>query len=191
MNQPELQHLVNVEFHPGILLMSLRKCGINLIPDDDDAERGGIHLKDKFTEERSILDISQTLKVFAFQSVKWSQQASEENIVVRLRENPDNDRVFLEDDESDWKSVMWWPNKVAYIKCKNCDETFNSEFLKETHAILPLAVKGMQSDNAVETCQYYHDIDFIDNIMRTLRLTRLLSFTTAAFDKRTLEEQQQ
>jgi hypothetical protein len=59
--------------------------------------------------------------------VKWSQTAPAENIVLRLRENPDNDKIFLEDDESDWKSIQWWPNKVSFIKCKNCDETFNSE----------------------------------------------------------------
>jgi len=53
-----------------------------------------------------------------------------------------------------------------------------------------LAVRGVQSENAVEMCQYYHDIDFIDNVKRILRLLRLLSFTTAAYDKRTLEEQQ-
>jgi hypothetical protein len=131
MPQPELAHLVDKEFHPGILLMQLTKCGIHMMPDDEDAKRGGIHLKDKATEERAILDISQTLKVFAFQSVKWSQSAESENIIVRLRENPDNDKVFLEDDESDWKSIMWWPNKVSYIKCKNCDETFNSEIEAE------------------------------------------------------------
>ena len=96
-----------------------------MIPEDADAERGGIHLKDKGAEERAILDIAQTLKVFAFQSVKQSQDASPENIVVRLRENPDNDRVFLEDDESDWKTVMWWNNKVSYIKSKNSDEKFD------------------------------------------------------------------
>jgi len=50
----------------------LSKCGIHLIPEDEDAARGGIHLKDKAAEERAILDISQTLKVFSFQSVKWS-----------------------------------------------------------------------------------------------------------------------
>ena len=45
--------------------------------------------------------------------------------MVRLRENPENDKVFLEDDESDWKSVCWWNNKVSYIKCKNSDDLFN------------------------------------------------------------------
>jgi hypothetical protein len=71
MDQPELKHLVNEQLHPGILLMQLSKCGIHMLPEDADAERGGIHLKDKIAEERAILDIAQTLKVFAFQSVKW------------------------------------------------------------------------------------------------------------------------
>jgi|TARA_B110000305_G_C19175012_1_gene509203 hypothetical protein len=52
--------------HPGILLMELSKCGIHMLPEDDDAARAGIHLKDKNAEERAILDIAQTLKIFAF-----------------------------------------------------------------------------------------------------------------------------
>jgi hypothetical protein len=71
--------------------------------------------------------------------------ASEENIVCRLRENPDNDRVFLEDDESDWKTVMWWSNKVSYIKSKNSHENFigDIEDGQATHSILSLAVVGV------------------------------------------------
>jgi hypothetical protein len=118
--------------------------------------------------------------------------APAENIVCRLRENPDNDRVFLEDDESDWKTVMWWNNKVSYIKSKNSHEGFVPDIADHqvTHSILALAVEGVQSENCVEQCSYFHDIDFIDNVQRTLRLMRLLAFTTAAFDKRSLEEQQ-
>lgn len=47
-------------------MKALSKSGIHLLPEDSDAERGGIHLKDKAAEERAIMDISQTLKVFAF-----------------------------------------------------------------------------------------------------------------------------
>ena len=72
-----------------------------MLPEDDDAGHGGIHLKDKQAEERAIVDIAQTLKVFAFQSLIWNQQATEENIICRVRENPDNFRKFHEDDESD------------------------------------------------------------------------------------------
>jgi len=58
MDQPEFAHLLGKELHPGILLMELSKSGVHMIPDDEDAERGGIHLKDKDAEERAILDIA-------------------------------------------------------------------------------------------------------------------------------------
>lgn len=40
---------------------------------------------------------------------------------------------------------MWWNNKVAFIKARNCDETFNSEIIDDqvTHSILSLAVEGV------------------------------------------------
>lgn len=46
----------------------------------------------------------------------------------------------------------------------------------------------MLTQDAVERCEFVYDIDFIDNIKRTLRMLRLFSFTTAAYDKRTLDE---
>ena len=58
MPQPEFGHLVNKEFHVGMLLMELSKSGLHMLPEDDDAARGGIHLKDKGTEERAIMDIA-------------------------------------------------------------------------------------------------------------------------------------
>lgn len=113
--------------------------------------------------------------------------------MCRLRENPDNFRRFLEDDESDWKSVMWWKNKVSFIKARNCDAEYNGDFLdgQLTHSMLSKAVHGVQTEMSCDKCQYVDDIDFIDMVSRVLRLTRLLSFTVNHFDKRSLEEQQQ
>ena len=192
MKQPELAHLVDKPMHPGILLMELSRSGIHMLPEDADADRAKIHLKDIYAEERAITDIAQTLKVFAFQSIKWNQQAEPENVLCRLRENPDNSRRFLEDDESDWKSVKWWRDKVSYIKARNCDEEYDGSFLNGqlTHSMLAQAVKGVQTEQGSERCQYVNDIDFVDMVSRVLRLTRLLSFTLHHFDKRSLEEQQ-
>lgn len=58
MPQSEFKHLNNVEMHPGILLMELSKCGIHLLPQDADAERAKIHLKDHGAEEKAIMDIA-------------------------------------------------------------------------------------------------------------------------------------
>ena len=55
---PELAHILNKEYTPGMLLKELSKCGIHMLPDDEDAARGEIHLKDKAAEERAILDIA-------------------------------------------------------------------------------------------------------------------------------------
>lgn len=110
-----------------------------------------------------------------------------------MRENPDHFRTFFEDDESDWKSLQWWNNKVAFIKARNCDEAFNGEIManQATHIMLNEATKGVFSDDATNRSEYVHDIEFMDTVTKILRMTRLFSFTTGAYDKRTLEQQQQ
>lgn len=186
--------------HIGMLLQELYKCGIHLLPEDDDAARAGIPLKDQGAEERAILDIAQTLKVFSFQSLKWNVQSPEDSVICRLRENPDNFREFYEDGEDDWESVQWWKDKCVFIDAKNSHEKFNGDIKKgqATQAMLSLSVKSivekkketgtMLTQDAVEACEFVFDIDFIDNVQKTMRLLRLMSFTTGAYDKRTLDE---
>lgn len=101
---------------PGLLLIELSKCGVLLLPKDEDAKYGEITLKDKFSEENAIIDISTTLRGFAYRSSKWNKSLSGDNIVVKQRENLEYDREFFEDHEPDWKYVMWWPNKCAYVR---------------------------------------------------------------------------
>jgi cancer susceptibility candidate protein 1 len=187
MPQSELKHLVNKEMHPGILLMELSKCGIHLLPEDEDAARAGITLKDHEAEERAIMDIATTVKVFSFQSMKWGMQAPQDTVICRLRENPDNFREFYEEGEDDWESVMWWRNKCVFIDAKNSTDKFKGDIKKgqATQAMLPLAIKAIVESkmspaitaDAAERCTFVNDIDFMDNIQRTLRLLRLMSFT--------------
>ena len=46
--------------------MELSKCGIHLLPEDSDAARAKINLKDRDAEEKAIMDMAQTVKAFAF-----------------------------------------------------------------------------------------------------------------------------
>jgi len=130
---PELQHLNNVEFQPGFLLLELQKCGINLMPRDEDAKLAGIELKDRGAEERAILDVSNAVRAFHFRKAKWNQGvAAEEGIgahqvVIRIRENLEFDEEFLEDFEPDWRYVSWWHNKCAFQNgCKDTDQKCNA-----------------------------------------------------------------
>jgi len=70
---PELNHLADHQFEPGYLLEELSKCGIHLIPRDEDAKLAGIELKDRVAEERAILDIACAVRAFHFRKARWNQ----------------------------------------------------------------------------------------------------------------------
>lgn len=69
----ELEHLLDIEFTPGYLLIELSKCGVHLLPRDDDAKLAGIELKDRAAEERAILDASINVRAIHFRKAKWNQ----------------------------------------------------------------------------------------------------------------------
>jgi hypothetical protein len=64
--------LCNRDLHPGFLLLELQKCGINLIPRDEDAKLAGIELKDRGAEELAILDVSNAIRAFHFRKAQWN-----------------------------------------------------------------------------------------------------------------------
>lgn len=137
--------------NPGYLLLELQKCGINLLPRDNDAKLAGIDLKDRAAEERAILDVSNGVRAFHFRKAKWNQGiAGEEGIhssqvLIRLRENLEYDREFLEDYEPDWRYVSWWGNKCAFQKgCKDTDAKCNAHLSdgQVTHALLSQSIES-------------------------------------------------
>ncbi len=98
---PELRDIVDKEFNPGDLLIELSKCGIHLMPIDDDAKVGNISLKNRATEEKAIMDITTTVNSFSFRSAKWSRHMNTDKIAVKYRENLEYDREFFEDHENE------------------------------------------------------------------------------------------
>ena len=98
------------------------------MPRDEDAKLAGIELKDRGAEERAILDVSNAVRAFHFRKAKWNQGiAAEEGIgasqvLIRLRENLEYDKEFLEDYEPDWRYVSWWNDKCAFqVGAKDTD----------------------------------------------------------------------
>lgn len=184
---PELCHLVNVEHHPGYLMQELSKCGIHLMPRDEDAKLAGVQSKDRAAEERAIIDVASSVRAFHFRRSKWNQGTTEatgvpeENIVLRIRENLEFDREFLEDFEPDWRQVFWWGNKCAfYDGCKENGQTCTPALSEGqlTHAMFAQAIAPpMCTEEAHAIVQDYTYIEFIDTVKKTLRLTRLLSFS--------------
>jgi cancer susceptibility candidate protein 1 len=154
---PELKHLVDNPYEPGYLLMELQKCGINLMPRDEDAKLAGCQLKDFSAEERAIIDVSISVRAFHYRMAKWNQGVSGEEgigadkVLLRLRENLEYDREFLEDYEPDWRYVAWWPDKCAFQSgVKDTDAKCNAKLPEGqlTHALLSQAIESQCSTQA-------------------------------------------
>ena len=180
--EPELQHLVDEKMAPGLLLKQLSRCGIHLIPDDRDFKLAGIEPKDSDAEERAIWDIVSSVDAYAFRSAKWNKNPKlNENVVIKIRENLEYDREFFEDYEPDWRYVMWWANKCSFVDCTDLQEDFEKKVNIpegcETHALLHLTLQNHASDEALERCQSYSQIRFIQTLKKFLRISRLFAFS--------------
>lgn len=103
----ELQNIVDKKLHPGQLLHELSKCGIHLLPEDEDAHQEGVNLplKDRGAEERAITDVITSLRAFSFRSAPNNRHYSPDSVVLKVRENLEYDREFFEDYEPDWTYV--------------------------------------------------------------------------------------
>ena len=95
---PEMEHLVDKEMHPGVILQELRKCGVNLLPTNADGPGADVVIKDSETEERALLDIM-NIDALAFRSSCWNQGLGAKRIAMKIRENIEYDREFFEDYE--------------------------------------------------------------------------------------------
>lgn len=167
---------------PGILLKHLSRCGIHLLPDDRDYKFAGVEPKDTDAEERAIWDIVTSVNAYSFRSAKWNKNPKmSENIIVKIRENLEYDREFFEDYEPDWRYIMWWANKCSFTDCTDLEEDFDRKVSIpegfESHSILSLALEGNASDEAIERCNTYPHIRFIQTLKKFLRLLRLLAFS--------------
>lgn len=89
-----LEFLYNKPMLPGSLLHALNKSGINLLPEDVDAEEAELVLKDSEVEDRAIEDISLAIRGFFIKSSKWSSQMSADKVSFYLRENIEYDDEF-------------------------------------------------------------------------------------------------
>jgi hypothetical protein len=62
-----------------------------------------VPVKDRKAEENAIRDIAYAIEAFYIRS----EVNDSSDIVVKIRENLEYERVFLEDQEKDWKKIRW------------------------------------------------------------------------------------
>ena len=142
-NLPELQHLIGKQMTPGCLLYELQKCGVLLMPVRQDAQVAEITEKEEAAEDQAIQDIGFASRSFYIKSSKWNNSIPEDRVLCRVRENPEYDEEFHEDQEKLWKTVCWWKNKCGIIMSKDSSQNCNQTLLKDTttHSTFSLLLK--------------------------------------------------
>lgn len=128
-SDPELAHIVNKSFPPGLILQLLLKSGINLMPVNEDAKLCSFQVKEKSVEERAILELATSVNGFAFRSSVWNKSMLPDRIAISIRLNLEYDKDFFEKDESEWKTFVWYHNKCGMTKLKDNDPESKPELL--------------------------------------------------------------
>jgi len=186
--EPELAHLVDKAMDPTILLYELRRSGINLLPCNEDAETCNIPLKNLGAEHKAAEDLAIAAKKFYVMSSKWNCHVNPNQILVRMRNNPECDEEFLEDQEKDWLSVAWWENKCEVVRVRESQDEPNKKRIKGslTHTNFYMMLKDLQDiDEAKDLIpkgsmdDYFdvHNVLVYDTMTKFLKMTRVLSFT--------------
>jgi len=172
---------------PATLLCELRESGLNLLPEDGDAEfLEGYTPKVYDTQARAYSDLSEIAAYYDIASSKHNKGLAPEKAMVRIRENLQREEhdPLDPDCDSDYQSIMFFPDKACFIKSLEQKSPCNESLLQNhlTHASLYLcfdkhptlgAGKTEVLQRLEVTCA---NVRFIESVRQTMALMRLLSF---------------
>merc|ERR1712232_30337 len=180
---------------PATLLWELRECGLNLMPEDADAEfLEGYTPKNPLTEARAYSDLSEIAGSWDIVSSCHNKSLpldrfgpGSDRAIVRIREN----LLFEEYDaldpdcDVDYQAVMLFPDKACFVQSLEqkspCVETPKEGNF--THSSLYLCFDQMPKPGPghAELMERLRvsspNVRFIEAVRQTMALMRLLSFT--------------
>lgn len=170
---------------PATLLTELRECGLNLLPEDSDADfLENYTVKDVETQRRAYSDLSEIAAFYDIASSKHNKSLVPERAMVRIREN----LLFEEHDpldpdcDSDYQAMMFFPDKACFVDSleKNSPEKLHELQTLRTHSSLNLCYAKHRTLGAPEILQRLEvtctNVRFIEAVRQTMALMRLLSF---------------
>lgn len=100
------------------MLYELSERGIHLLPVEEDYVEAKLPVKDREAEQNAIRDIAYAIESFYIRS----EVNESSDIITKIRENLDYERVFLEDQEKDWKVIRWLANSRCEVTNRSIPE---------------------------------------------------------------------
>lgn len=171
---------------PATLLCELRDCGLNLMPEDGDADfLDGYSPKCTATQARAYSDLSEIAAYYDIVSSKHNKRLPKEKALVRVRENPLCEEYDPLDPDcvTDYRSILFFPDKACFVQ--SLETAPVSEELAPghlTHSSLYLCFEkepfpGPEHAETLEklevTCC---TVRFVESMRQTMALMRLLCF---------------
>ncbi|KAL4427572.1 hypothetical protein ABPG74_012963 [Tetrahymena malaccensis] len=176
-----LEKMKGVKLPPSHFLQELRKCGINLMPQSNDAIISDLLIKDKDCLDNCLNDISKAVSGFYFKSTKQNKSIGVNQLLTFVRLNPDYEESFIENTEKDWILTTWYSNKVGFYKGKDKEKDQSYKYLKntETRSNFYLAVKQLSpdADEISERMKEAQNFEFWNTVREFLHLTQILGYT--------------
>lgn len=171
---------------PATLLCDLRECGINLLPENGDAEfLEGYQPKCTDTQARAYSDLSEVAATYDIASSRHNKMLPKEQALVRVRENLHREVLdpLDPDCDSDYQGIMFFPDKACFVQSlegKPCSEKLKDGHV--THASLYLCYEKppVPPQNNQDLLQHIEvnldNVRFVEAVRQTMALMRLLCF---------------
>eukprot|EP00927_Polykrikos_kofoidii_P065534 TRINITY_DN61273_c0_g1_i1.p1 TRINITY_DN61273_c0_g1~~TRINITY_DN61273_c0_g1_i1.p1 ORF type:complete len:640 (-),score=97.82 TRINITY_DN61273_c0_g1_i1:193-2112(-) len=180
---------------PATLLCELRDSGLNLMPEDADAEYlDGYTPKNIATQHRAYSDLSELAAYWDIASSRHNKSLPRDRFgpgsdraIVRIRENLLQEEYDCLDPDCDidYQAIMFFPDKACFVQSLElkspCNETPVEGNL--THASLFLCFEnrpdpGPNHEELLERLQVTcASARFVEAVRQTMMLMKLLSFT--------------
>ncbi|EFJ06415.1 hypothetical protein SELMODRAFT_430700 [Selaginella moellendorffii] len=148
---PECKHLYDQKLAPRVLLKRLSKCGIHLLPDEDDFRHVKTTVKDPEVEMYACRDLAMAAPAAAFASSKWNAHADAQTCVFRFLEIPEPKYPPTFDKSKNVLHVLYKQKGNALLNLTEFKSPeYKEEFTTEYHASLLVTLRSKFSDESIE-----------------------------------------
>ena len=155
----QLSRFANQKLSPQKILLELKKSNIFLIPEIDYLS-DGIRKKLEDVEVFTLREITKACLYYHVQLSSWNSFVNEKSLILRIRENPENDEKFHEDSEIDWHTIQFKTFKCKLLKILENSESFSKE--KEDKTLSHLNLYFLINTYKDKFIQNYYDENFIE-----------------------------
>ncbi len=181
-DKPEFKRFEGKLFSPQKILLELVKSNIFLLPDRNLAVGcEDINIKIDEVESFTLREVTKACLFFHIQLSIWNSKTKNNSLILRIRENPEQDVEFHENTEVDWHTIQFKSFKCKVLKILENSEEFSKERWEESisHLNLYFLVNNYKKKfkpNYYDENFIEEEILLIDTIFKLLQPMHLFGF---------------